>query len=135
MVALLRHFDGAKNFEMFSHKLRVEQVVAAGLKTGNEMDERNLGSIAGTMKHALAKECTAKRNAIQAANECITIINFNAVAMALIIQRAIHATNTIVNPRVRATGLRLRACSNDGVEIAINPNFIRSGPNRACKPR
>jgi hypothetical protein len=105
---------------MLRHVLRVEQAVTAVLKARDEMDQRDFGSIAGAVKHALAKESAAERDAIEPAHECLTIVDFHCMTMSALEQRAINATNARVDPGAGAIGFRLGAPFDHRIEIAID---------------
>ena len=55
---------------------------AAGLQARHQMHQRNLGSIAGAVEHALAEKGAAERDAIKPADQIVAVIDLDGVAVA-----------------------------------------------------
>ena len=49
-------FDGAECPQMLGDELGVEQAVMTGFEPRHQMHQRNLGSVAGAVKHAFAEK-------------------------------------------------------------------------------
>ena len=67
---------------MIGDKLRVEQREAAGLQPRHQMHQRDLRGVARAVKHALAEKRAAERDAVEAADQALAVIDLDAVAMA-----------------------------------------------------
>ena len=70
---------------MVGDELRVEQPVAAGFEPRDQMHQRDLGSVARAVEHAFAEEGAAERDAVEPADQIVAVIDFDAVAMAVLI--------------------------------------------------
>src|SRR5260221_9248761 len=120
VIAPLGDFHGAEYFEVLGHILRVQQTVASGLEPRDQMDQGNLGCIAGAVKHAFAEEGAAERDAIKAADELGAVIDLHRMAVPAFIERAVNATNAHVDPGARPVLLRLRAALDNCVKVAVD---------------
>src|SRR6516162_4811286 len=134
MILPARHLDCAERPEMIRDELCVQQPEAAGLEPGYKMHERNLGSIADTVKHALAEECATKRYSIKPPHQRIVLINLQTMAMSALVELAIEKPDAGVDPRARATGPRLRATVKHGIEVAIDGDREAIRPHSAGQP-
>ena len=105
---------------MIGDELRVEQPVAAGLEPRHQMHERDLGSVARAMEHALAEERAAEADAVEAADQFVVLIDLDAVAMAEVVELAIERADARVDPGAGAAGLRLGAAVEHGIEVAVD---------------
>src|SRR3954468_3224632 len=130
-----RHFDGAENPEVIGHELRVQQLEPAGLEPGHEMHERNLGCVAGAVEHALAEEGAAEGHAVKTADKGIALVDFQAVAMAAIVQLAIEDADARIDPGAWAVRLWLRAALQHGVEVMVHGDGEAVGAHRADEAR
>src|SRR5690349_20021830 len=105
MIAALRHLDGAEALQMLRDELRVEQPVAADFQPRDEMHERDHGGVARAMKHALAEEGAAERNAVQSADQHVSLVHFHRVAISALEQRAVDASDARIDPGPAAVAL------------------------------
>src|SRR5262245_943559 len=126
MIAPLRDFNRTECSQMLGHILRVEQAVAARAQACDEMDQCDLGCVACTVKHALTKEGATKRYAVEPADECLAVVDFNGVAMSALEQRAINAADARIDPGAGAILLGLRTAFNHRVEVTVDVD----GPRR-----
>ena len=105
---------------MIGHELRIEELESAGLETRDEVHERDLGSVARAVEHALAEERATERDAVKTADEGFAVVDFEAVAMTPVVQLAIEHADARVDPRARAAGAGLGAALKHRVEVAVD---------------
>src|SRR5437588_317432 len=129
-----RHLDRAERAQVIGHKLCVEEPKSAGLEARHEVHQRDLGGVARAVEHALAEERAAERNAVEPADEVLSLIDLEAVAMAPFVELAIKHADAPVDPCARATGAGLRASLEHRVEIAVDRDGELVGAHRAGKP-
>src|SRR5262249_39359364 len=134
VIAAFRHFDGAEGFQMFSDILCVEQPIAAGPEARDEMDQRDFGSVACAMKHALAEESSAKRHPIQPTDKVLAVIDFDGMTMSALEQRAIDAADAHIDPRASPILLRLGTTVDDRIEVTIHMHSPWRRANSAREP-
>src|SRR5947209_19819689 len=120
---------------MVRDELRVEQYEAAGDQARDEMHQRHLRGVAFAVEHALAKECAAKRDAVESAGELVAVPRLHAVAVAELVQRRVEIADAAIDPGVFATHARRSAAVDDLRERTIDrhPEAIR--PHGAREPR
>src|SRR3954470_16494756 len=119
---------------MIGDELRIEEPEAAGPQPRDQMHERYLRSVAGAMEHAFAEEHTSERDAVEAADQHLAVIDLDAVAMTAIVQLAIKMPDTVVDPGTLPADLRLSAAVDDRFEIAIDCDRKAVRPHRAGEP-
>src|SRR5262245_16281421 len=105
---------------MFGDVLCIEQPIAAGPEARDEMNQRDFGSVACAMKHALAEESSAKRHPIEPADKALAVIDFDGMTMSAFEQRAIDAADAHIDPRAGPILLRLGTTVDDRIEVAIH---------------
>ena len=84
------------------------------------MHERDLGSVARAVEHAFAEERAAERDAVKAADEGFALVDFEAVAMAALVELAIEHADARIDPGARAAGAGLGAALEHRVEVAVD---------------
>src|SRR5262249_12341806 len=114
------HLDRAEGAQVISYKLRVEQLESAGLEAGDEGHERDLGSVALAGEHALAEGRAAERDVVSTADKGFALVDFEAVAMAALVELAIERADARVDPGARAAGAGLGAALEHRVEVAVD---------------
>ena len=72
--------------QVLGQELAVEQGEAAEPEARHEMDEGELGGVAGAAEHALAEEGAAEDHAIQAADQGLALPDLDRMGMALTVQ-------------------------------------------------
>src|SRR6185437_10637482 len=105
---------------MLGDILCVEQLEAARDQPRHQMHQRNLGCVAGAMKHALAKKGAAETDAIKAADEVAVQPDLDRVAVAERVQPAIEIADALVDPGVLPAFLRCGTTRYDGLESGID---------------
>ena len=105
MIAPLANLNGAESLEMIGDVLRVEQAIAAGAQPRHQMHQRNFRGVARAVEHALAEEGAAERDAIEPAGQLIAVIDFDGMAMAVLVEAAINLADAAVDPGAGAVGL------------------------------
>src|SRR5262245_23853133 len=85
-----RHLDGAERLQVSGDELGMEQSVAAGLEARHQMHQRDLRSVARAVEHAFAEEGAAERDAVEAADQSLAVIDFEAVAVPPLVELAIE---------------------------------------------
>jgi len=65
VVVPLRYFERAELLEVIGDELRVEQVVATGFETRDEVNDRHFRGVALAVEHAFAKERAPERHPIE----------------------------------------------------------------------
>src|SRR6202045_1148118 len=111
-------FDGAECAQVLGDELRVEQAVMTGLQPRHQMHQRNLGSVAGAVKHALAEKRASETDAVKAADQVLAVIDLNRMTVAALVEFAVQVVNAGVDPGSAASRHRLRAAVDNGGEIA-----------------
>ena len=120
---------------MIGDILRVEQPVAAGDEARHQMHQRDLGSVARAVEHALAEEGAAERDAVEPADQRSAVIDLDGMAMAVLEQAAVDLADAGIDPGAGAVGLGLGAAVDHRVEIAIHPDRERRRAHGAREPR
>src|SRR5262249_50005006 len=92
-----RQLDRTEGLEVIGHELGVEQLEAAGLEPRHQVHERDLGGIARAVKHALAEEGAAERDAVEAADQRLVLVDLEAVAMPPLVQLAVELADALVD--------------------------------------
>src|SRR4029079_10237627 len=100
--------------------MRVEQAIAARSQARDKVHERDLRSIARTVKHALTEKRTAKRYAIETADQFVAVIDLDRMAMTALEQGAIDASYAGIDPGSRTVLFRFGAAFDHCIEIAID---------------
>ena len=130
-----RHLDGAEGPEVIGHVLGVEQLESADLEPGHEMHERDLGRVARAMEHALAEERPPERDPVEPADQRVALVDFEAVAMAALVELAIEHADARIDPRARPAVASLRATFQHAVEVAVDGDGEAVGTHRSGEPR
>ena len=120
---------------MLGDELGVEQAVAAGLQARDKVHQRDLRSVAGTVEHALTEEHPAQRDAVKAADQRVAVINFDAVAVAALMQGLIERPDPLIDPGSSPSHPWLGAAGNHGIEIMIDPHGEGRGPHGTGETR
>src|SRR5258708_35704333 len=107
-VAAARDFGRAKAAQMLGDILRVEQFEAARDQPRHQMHQRHFRSVAGAMEHALAEKGAAEVDAIEPADQLVSLPDFDTVAMPEFVQPDIEIADALVDPGVVAPWLRRR---------------------------
>src|ERR1700726_4339510 len=131
VVGRPRHLDGAERAQMFGDELGVEQPETASLESRHQVHERNLGGVAGAVKHALAEEGAAETDAVEAADQRVAVVDLDGMTVAALVELAIQVMNAGVDPGAAASLPRLRAAVDDGVEIPIDDDGETVGAHGA----
>lgn len=132
-VATSRDFDRTERAQVFGHELRIEQNEASRQKSRDEMDERNLRSIAAAMKHAFAEKRASKAHAIEPACKLLATPDFNAMAMSEFMQGSVERANAAIDPSVVTLRLRLCATGDHRLECGIDRDSEYVGTNGASQ--
>src|SRR5690606_37663028 len=135
MVARALDLDGAEGGEMRRDELGVEQRIAAGLEPRDEMDEGDLRGVAGAVEHALAEERAGERHAIQPADQRVSVIDLDGVAMSDVEQLAVERADARIDPGAVAAACDLRAAVDHRVEVAIDMDGEGRRAHGAGEPR
>ena len=77
--------------EMGGDELGVQQGEAAEAQAGDEVDEGDLGGVAGAAEHALTKKGAAEDDTVEAADEAAVLPDLDAVGVAAGVQRGEQA--------------------------------------------
>ena len=83
------------------------------------------------MKHALAEKRSAEADAVQPADQIVSVINFDRVAIAALVELAIKLSDPLVDPGARAPRLRLSAAIDHRLEVPINKDAEWGGTHRS----
>src|SRR5208282_4305672 len=98
-----------------------------------QMDEGDLGGVAGAVEHALAEKSASEADAVEAADQRAAFVNLNRVAISALVEPAVEVTDASVDPGAGAPGHRLRAAVEYGIEIAVDGDRETIGTHRACE--
>src|SRR5665213_3787624 len=99
------------------------------------MHQRDLGGVARAVKHALAEEGTAERDAVKPAHQRVAVVHLDGMAMTALEQATIDLADAFVDPGAVAVGLGLGAAVDHRVEIAVDPDRERRAAYGAREPR
>src|SRR6516225_12026997 len=116
---------------MIGDKLRVQQAIAAHLEPGDQMHQRDFGSITRAVKHAFAEKCAAEADPVKTADQAFAVVNLDGVTIAALVELAIESANAAVDPGAAPPRLRLRAAVDHRVEVPINDHREMGGTDRA----
>src|SRR5580700_4790466 len=105
---------------MLGDELRIEQAVMAGFEPRHQMHQRNLGRVAGAVKHAFAEKGASETDTVKAADQVLAVIHLDRMTVAALVELSIQVVNAGVDPGPAATRHRLRAAVDNGVEIAVD---------------
>jgi len=131
MIGRPRHLDGAESPQMFGDELRIEQAVMSGLEPRHKVNQGHLGGVARAVEHALAKECAAEADAVEAADQDVVFVDFDRVTVAALVELAVQIVDAGVDPGAAAPRHGLRATVDHGVEVAIDHDGEAIGSNGA----
>src|ERR1700675_461232 len=98
MINRPRDCDGAECAQMLGDELRVEQPVMAGLQPRHQMHQRNLGSVAGAVKHAFAEKRASETDAVKPADQFPAVIDLDRMTVAALVEFSIQVMNAGVDP-------------------------------------
>src|SRR5258708_10919300 len=120
---------------MLGDILRVEQFEAARDQPRHQMHQRHFRSVAGAMEHALAEKGAAEVDAIEPADQLVSLPDFDTVAMPEFVQPDIEIADALVDPGVVAPWLRRRAAGYHGLESPVDGDSEGVGAHRARQSR
>src|SRR6516162_5436691 len=115
---------------MIGDKLRVQQAIAAHLEPGDQMHQRDFGSIARAVKHAFAEKCAAKADPVKTADQAFAVVNLHGVTVAAFVELAIESADAAVDPGAASPRLWLRAAFDHRVKVPVND--YREGCGTDC---
>src|SRR5438445_8879807 len=99
------------------------------------MHQRDLGSVALAVEHALAEIGPPERNPVEAADQAIAVVDFDTVAMAALVELAIERADSVIDPGARPIGQRLGTAVDHPVEIAVDGDDEPVGTHGAGETR
>src|SRR5690349_21048358 len=99
-IAAPWNLDRAKTLQMLGDVLGVEQLESAGDQSRHQMHQRHLGSVAGAMEHALAKERAAQADAVEPADEVAVLPDLDAVSVPEFVKSEIEIADALVDPGI-----------------------------------
>ena len=134
VIAALGHLDRAEGAQVVGDELGVEQPEAAGFEPRDQVHQRDLRSVARAVEHALAEEGAAERDAVEPADQIVAVIDLDAVAMAVRVERAVDAADAAVDPGAGAAGLGLGAAVDHRLEVAVDADREGRGAHGARQP-
>ena len=117
---------------MLGDILRVEQAIAAGAQPRDQMHQRDFRGVARAMKHTLAEKRAAERDAVKSADQLVAVIDFDAVAMAVVIQAAVALAEAGMEPG--AVGLGGCVVLVQGGRTQLRPVAAPEEPRDARTP-
>jgi hypothetical protein len=133
MIVEPRDLLRAEAREVVGHELGVEQHVAAGDQSGDQMNQGHLRGVGAAREHALAEEGGAEGHAVQAADQLPLQPALDAVGVAHLEQLAVEAFDRSVDPGLVAAGPGLRAGGDhlgEGVVEADLEGISPDGPGQ-----
>src|SRR5919201_2254874 len=99
------------------------------------MHQRNLGSVAGAVKHALAEERACETHAIEAAHEHVLIVDFDRMAISVVEQCAVEPSDPVVDPGAATARLGLGTAVDHCIEIGVAYDAKAIAADRARQTR
>src|SRR5690349_7487042 len=99
------------------------------------MHERHFRRVARGVKHAFTEECPRQGDAVKPADERIAVIDFDAMAVAALMQLAVEVPDARVDPGAAAAGVRRRTAGDHRIEVAVDGYRETVRPHRAREPR
>src|SRR6516162_3323793 len=116
---------------MIGDKLRVQQAIAAHLEPGDQMHQRDFGSIARAVKHAFAEKCAAEADPVKTADQAFAVVDLDGVTIATFVELTIESADTAVDPGAAPPRLRLRAALDHRVEVPVDDHRKGGGTDRS----
>src|SRR5262249_46477072 len=130
-VQSARNFPGAKSRQMLGNELRVQQTKTAKPQAGDEMDQRDLGSVGDEAEHAFAKKRAAERDTVQTADEIAIETAFHRMRVTEPVQFGEQRLDARVDPGVLAALHGRRAAGDGRREIAVDAYLEPGGQHCA----
>src|SRR6185369_51997 len=107
---------------------------AAGAQARDQMDERDLGRVARAMEHAFAEEGAAERDAVEAADQRVAVVDLDAVAMPALVELVVEHADAGIDPGALTPWLRLGAAVQHAVEVAVDHHRKAVRSHRTGEP-
>src|SRR5262249_34802914 len=86
------------------------------------------------MKHAFAEKGATEADAVKAADQVFTVVNFDSMTIATFVEPAIEGADAAVDPGAAPSRLRLGTAVDHSVEVPVNDYREGGGTDRACQP-
>jgi hypothetical protein len=114
-----RDFDGPEFLQVGRKPLRVQENELSLAQMFHEGEQGDLGGVPDVVKHRLAEEGAANRDAVEATGEPAVLPRLNRVGVAELVETSIAFDDLIIDPRLRTS----RALLHDLGKGNVDPDF------------